>query len=239
MARRSAARSGRCVPAFQKGLKILGQKVLDRAKSLLYKAPIPSADGPHGWLRQAPFGDAQVAQLVEHATENRSVGGSIPSLGTISPHRSMFLKSAAPQLAGFAERGELAVAFDLVPVRQCRSLLPGQVHTMRQWEMRRYPRHLALALYKYRFPVTTFFSGTVRHISNEINRSPALGRMILAARSLQPSQPINCARSRRSRHRWRRLAPCRRPLCQSGFGRGATDRRSNPSPDRPRRSRRS
>ena len=26
---------------------------------------------------------AQVAQLVEHATENRSVGGSIPSLGTI------------------------------------------------------------------------------------------------------------------------------------------------------------
>jgi hypothetical protein len=27
--------------------------------------------------------DAQVAQLVEHAIENRSVGGSIPSLGTI------------------------------------------------------------------------------------------------------------------------------------------------------------
>jgi hypothetical protein len=29
------------------------------------------------------FPDAQVAQLVEHATENRSVGGSIPPLGTI------------------------------------------------------------------------------------------------------------------------------------------------------------
>src|SRR5712672_645115 len=28
-------------------------------------------------------GSAQVAQLVEHATENRSVGGSIPPLGTI------------------------------------------------------------------------------------------------------------------------------------------------------------
>lgn len=28
---------------------------------------------------------AQVAQLVEHATENRSVGGSIPPLGTILP----------------------------------------------------------------------------------------------------------------------------------------------------------
>ena len=27
--------------------------------------------------------DAQVAQLVEHATENRSVVGSIPPLGTI------------------------------------------------------------------------------------------------------------------------------------------------------------
>lgn len=81
------------MPAFRKGRKILGQKVLDRAKSLLYKAPIPSADGPHGRLRQAPLGNAQVAQLVEHATENRSVGGSIPSLGTtfdfdISPFRS-------------------------------------------------------------------------------------------------------------------------------------------------------
>lgn len=31
-----------------------------------------------------PRGYAQVAQLVEHATENRSVGGSIPPLGTIS-----------------------------------------------------------------------------------------------------------------------------------------------------------
>ena len=31
-------------------------------------------------LRRAS--DAQVAQLVEHATENRSVGGSIPPLGT-------------------------------------------------------------------------------------------------------------------------------------------------------------
>ena len=32
-----------------------------------------------------PIPDAQVAQLVEHATENRSVGGSTPSLGTIFP----------------------------------------------------------------------------------------------------------------------------------------------------------
>jgi hypothetical protein len=29
------------------------------------------------------LGSAQVAQLVEHATENRSVGGSIPPLGTM------------------------------------------------------------------------------------------------------------------------------------------------------------
>ncbi len=38
--------------------------------------PASDASGP-----AAP--DAQVAQLVEHATENRSVGGSIPPLGTI------------------------------------------------------------------------------------------------------------------------------------------------------------
>ncbi len=37
---------------------------------------------------------AQVAQLVEHATENRSVGGSTPSLGTIS-----FLQISDVQLA--------------------------------------------------------------------------------------------------------------------------------------------
>jgi hypothetical protein len=34
--------------------------------------------------RRQPKRRAQVAQLVEHATENRSVGGSIPPLGTIS-----------------------------------------------------------------------------------------------------------------------------------------------------------
>ncbi len=44
------------------------------AGRLLYKtAPV----------RGAFRGGAQVAQLVEHATENRSVGGSIPPLGTI------------------------------------------------------------------------------------------------------------------------------------------------------------
>ena len=32
-------------------------------------------------------GGAQVAQLVEHATENRSVGGSNPPLGTIAPEK--------------------------------------------------------------------------------------------------------------------------------------------------------
>ncbi len=36
----------------------------------------------HGTSRAS---NAQVAQLVEHATENRSVGGSIPSLGTTLP----------------------------------------------------------------------------------------------------------------------------------------------------------
>jgi hypothetical protein len=47
--------------------------VVDRAARPDYK---PALSG----LGQ---GSAQVAQLVEHATENRSVGGSIPPLGTI------------------------------------------------------------------------------------------------------------------------------------------------------------
>jgi hypothetical protein len=36
---------------------------------------------------------AQVAQLVEHATENRSVGGSIPPLGTIPPFNILIFLS--------------------------------------------------------------------------------------------------------------------------------------------------
>src|SRR5216684_470096 len=47
---------------------------VDRADEPDYKPALPPL---------AP-GSAQVAQLVEHATENRSVGGSIPPLGTIA-----------------------------------------------------------------------------------------------------------------------------------------------------------
>src|SRR3546814_10863760 len=43
-------------------------------------------DKPRPPLYKARRSWAQVAQLVEHATENRSVGGSTPSLGTISPY---------------------------------------------------------------------------------------------------------------------------------------------------------
>ena len=50
----------------------------------LYKPPARLAF----WAR----GYAQVAQLVEHATENRSVGGSIPPLGTIHLRLARILK---------------------------------------------------------------------------------------------------------------------------------------------------
>ena len=48
---------------------------LDSRRPCLYKAALPT--GP-----RVPAG-AQVAQLVEHVTENHGVGGSIPPLGTI------------------------------------------------------------------------------------------------------------------------------------------------------------
>src|SRR6185437_12054801 len=50
------------------------QSVVDRSARPHYKPPAR-------WLLESPR-YAQVAQLVEHATENRSVGGSIPPLGT-------------------------------------------------------------------------------------------------------------------------------------------------------------
>jgi len=52
--------------------------VLDSVESSLYNARRSARP-----LNSSGIG-AQVAQLVEHAIENRSVGGSIPPLGTIS-----------------------------------------------------------------------------------------------------------------------------------------------------------
>ena len=58
-------------------------------RSRLHRSPSPN----YGALRFA-----QVAQLVEHATENRSVGGSIPSLGTISTSEDQL--PLAPRMIG-------------------------------------------------------------------------------------------------------------------------------------------
>ena len=52
---------------------------LDTASDLFYK---------HDPAPQTRAGDAQVAQLVEQGTENPRVGGSNPSLGTISPQKA-------------------------------------------------------------------------------------------------------------------------------------------------------
>jgi hypothetical protein len=49
--------------------------VLDSPESSLYKPRAP--------LRPLGGRGAQVAQLVEHCTENAGVGGSIPPLGTM------------------------------------------------------------------------------------------------------------------------------------------------------------
>ena len=63
---------------------------LDSAGSISYK-PRTSPKRLAGAYPSPPrFGaSAQVAQLVEHATENRSVGGSIPPLGTTYPSKDV------------------------------------------------------------------------------------------------------------------------------------------------------
>lgn len=48
---------------------------------------------------------AQVAQLVEHATENRSVGGSIPPLGTKSTLFHAELRFGGMSLRETLDRG--------------------------------------------------------------------------------------------------------------------------------------
>src|SRR5215212_5794550 len=69
-----AGRRGRGNGRRRKALKC-GARAGQAQASPLYSR----SDAP----RLAARPDAQVAQLVEHATENRSVGGSIPPLGTI------------------------------------------------------------------------------------------------------------------------------------------------------------
>jgi hypothetical protein len=57
---------------------------------------------------------AQVAQLVEHATENRSVGGSIPPLGTI-----FWLRPPGPRSTAMGDKVEAAYRRgDLLDKRQ-------------------------------------------------------------------------------------------------------------------------
>ena len=68
---RDAKAAGTCLGTFPFSLS----SRMDRRLSRFYNPP-----APHG-LSAMRY--AQVAQLVEHATENRSVGGSTPSLGTI------------------------------------------------------------------------------------------------------------------------------------------------------------
>jgi hypothetical protein len=52
-------------------------------RSEVDRAVRPHYNPPARWPLEGLPRHAQVAQLVEHATENRSVGGSIPPLGTI------------------------------------------------------------------------------------------------------------------------------------------------------------
>jgi hypothetical protein len=58
-------------------------------------------------------GNAQVAQLVEHATENRSVGGSIPPLGTIQM-ADITSKNSTPLLRPFRTHSSLQPHCNLV-----------------------------------------------------------------------------------------------------------------------------
>ncbi|VFU10941.1 protein of unknown function [Methylocella tundrae] len=73
--RRSSPRTAAVLSSPPPDRQIPASRRWTTAGKLLYKTPLVSG----------PPRDAQVAQLVEHATENRSVGGSIPPLGTSHP----------------------------------------------------------------------------------------------------------------------------------------------------------
>ncbi len=80
---------------------------MDTAARPHYKPPARRSLGVPPWFPWTSQ-HAQVAQLVEHATENRSVGGSIPPLGTIRAsalirQRSLSsIMTATSRIFGFA-----------------------------------------------------------------------------------------------------------------------------------------
>jgi hypothetical protein len=75
--------------------------------------------------------DAQVAQLVEHATENRSVGGSIPPLGTILKSLVFLAVSDRPRSTFLScpDRGRAADLFYATSVR-CSRLSARGFHSV-------------------------------------------------------------------------------------------------------------
>ena len=78
---------------------------LDRQRSHAITRPLPATPIARKPQASASALDAQIAQLVEHATENRSVAGSIPALGTIpqiqiSEWIELGPRSPAPLLSG-------------------------------------------------------------------------------------------------------------------------------------------
>ena len=83
------------------------RSVVDRAARPDYKPALPTP------VRGS--GSAQVAQLVEHATENRSVGGSIPPLGTISPDRRLNATGPRSVLGWSASRGRRLSGLSVEP----------------------------------------------------------------------------------------------------------------------------
>jgi hypothetical protein len=70
----------RAMPGTRRHRPMRGCATHCRRRSVVDRAARPDYKPALSGLGQ---GSAQVAQLVEHATENRSVGGSIPPLGTI------------------------------------------------------------------------------------------------------------------------------------------------------------
>ena len=71
-------------PARKMGASPMSSPILDSPGPTLYKTALSRTPHPHLWLLRVPQNvNAQVAQLVEHCTENAGVGGSIPPLGTI------------------------------------------------------------------------------------------------------------------------------------------------------------
>jgi hypothetical protein len=102
---------------------------LDRQRSHAITRPLPATPIARKPPVNASALDAQIAQLVEHATENRSVAGSIPALGTIFQTEVFVVVGMCLRAQAALQAATCFLLHNLVPTSRVRRIVRQNYRT--------------------------------------------------------------------------------------------------------------